>query len=124
MKQYENEYVMYLDLELIDETTQVQELFIGTSADDIENRLVSWMYEFTNYWNAQDEEHIQEVLGVSKDELPGLFEDINNQLDDFCNEVSSLQEWNNVSCTILQESHPYLLAVVYKNGQTGFTNDL
>ena len=66
MKQYQNEYVTYLDITLVDETTQVQELFIGENVEDVENRLVSWMYEFINYWNTQEEEHIQEVLGVNK----------------------------------------------------------
>ena len=123
MKQYETEYVTYLDITLVDESTLVQELFIGESVEDVENRLVSWMYEFTNYWNSQDEEHIQEVLGVNKDDLPELYDEINNQLDDFCQEVAKLQEWEHVSCTILQETHPYLLAVTYRNGQTGFLKE-
>lgn len=92
MKQYQNEYVTYLDITLVDETTQVQELFIGENVEDIENRLVSWMYEFTNYWNAQDEEHIQEVLGVNKEDLTDLYDEISNQLNSFCQEVSKLQE--------------------------------
>lgn len=124
MKQYQNEYVTYLDITLVDETTQVQELFIGENVEDVENRLVSWMYEFTNYWNVQDEEHIQEVLGVNKEDLTDLYDEISNQLNSFCQEVSKLQEWEHVSCIILQETHPYLLAVTYRNGQTGFTNDL
>lgn len=121
-ERYTSEYIMYLDMKLIGENS-VRELDIDLEElTGIRSNLNYWLSDFYLYWSQQTDEKIFSTLGVHKEDLDSLYDTISIKLDRFYTQIQQLRDWEVVSCSILEDYHQYIVAVVYKSGQTGFIN--